>query len=85
MWTDYLGWFRGVVTGRTGVVPADALPLEQWPYRLFTQEWTYPALSALVRSAPGQGVVVAANDYTSNMPFDPLCGTVPRLDGYRWP
>jgi hypothetical protein len=85
MWTDYLGWFRGVVTSRTGVVPAGALPLKQWPYRLFTQEWTYPALSALVRTASGQGVVVAANDYMSNMPFDPLCGTVPRLEGYRWP
>lgn len=85
MWTDYLGWFRGVVTSRSGVVPADELPLKQWPYRLFTQEWSYPALSVLLRSAPGQGVVVAANDYSSNMPFDPLCGMVPRLEGYRWP
>lgn len=85
MWTDYLGWFRGVVTSRSGVVPAAELPLRQWPYRLFAQEWTYPALSVLLRSAPGQGVVVTANDYVSSMPFDPLCGTVPRLEGYRWP
>jgi hypothetical protein len=84
MWTDYLGWFRGVVTSRAGVVPAEELPLKQWPYRLFTQEWTYPALSVLLRSAPGQGVVVQANDYSSNMPFDPLCGTVPRLEGFAW-
>ena len=85
MWTDYLGWFRGVVTSRSGIVPADELPLRQWPYRLFTQEWSYPALSVLLRTAPGQGVVVQPNDYVGNMPFDPLCGTVPRLEGYRWP
>ena len=60
---DYLAWFRGVVTTRTGVVYADELPMRQWPYRLFAQDWTYPALSALVRSAPGQAIVVTRNDY----------------------
>ena len=58
--------------------------MRQWPYRLFAQDWTYPALSVLVRSAPGQAIVVARNDYRSNPPFDPSCGTVPRLEGYRW-
>ena len=31
-----------------------------------------------------QALVVARNDYMSSRPFDPVCGTVPRLDGYRW-
>jgi len=83
-WVDYLAWFRGVVTSRSGLVPAEGLALRQWPYRMFAQEWTYPALSVLLHDAPGQGVVVARNDYRSNMPFDPTCGTVPRLEGYRW-
>jgi hypothetical protein len=83
-WVDYLAWFRGVVTSHTGIVAASDLPLEQWPYRMFTQQWTYPALSVLLRSAPGQGVVVAPNDYRSDFPFDPACGTIPRLDGYAW-
>jgi hypothetical protein len=83
-WVDYLAWFRGVVTGHAGIVSARDLPLDQWPYRLFTQEWTYPALSALVRNAPGQAVVVAPTDYVDDRPFDPLCGTVPKLDGYAW-
>lgn len=83
-WSDYLAWFRTVVTTRTGLVYADELPMREWPYRLFVQDWTYPALSALLRSAPGQAVVVARNDYLSNPPFDPSCGTVPRLIGFRW-
>jgi hypothetical protein len=83
-WADYLAWFRGVVTSHSGIVSARDLPLEQWPYHLFTQEWTYPALSVLLRSAPGQGIVVAPNDYRSDRPFDPACGTIPRLDGFAW-
>jgi len=83
-WSDYLAWFRGIVTTRTGLVYADELPMRQWPYRLFAQDWTYPALSALVRSAPGQAIVVTRNDYRSNPPFDPSCGTVPALEGFHW-
>ena len=63
---------------------AESLPLERWPYRLFAQDWTYPALSALLRSAPDQAIVVARDTYRTNPPFDPACGTVPRLDGFRW-
>jgi hypothetical protein len=84
-WIDYLAWFRGVVTSRTGLVYADEFPMRQWPYRLFAQEWTYPALSVLLQGKPGQAVVAVRNDYRSNLPFDPLCGTVPVLDGFRWP
>jgi hypothetical protein len=84
LWVGYLGYFRGVVTSQAGLVSSSELPLGQWPYRLFAQDWTYPALSALVRSAPGQGVIVAPKDYRSFPPFEPSCGTVPRLEGYRW-
>ncbi len=84
LWIDHLGWFRGLVTVQKGIVAAEDLPMRQWPQRLFAQDWTYPALSALLHSAPEQAVVVARNDYVSNRPFDPACGTVPRLDGYRW-
>jgi hypothetical protein len=84
LWVGYLDYFRGVVTGRTGLVLASDLPMGQWPYRLFAQDWTYPALSAVVRSAPGQAVVVAPQDFRLPRPFEPSCGTVPRLEGYRW-
>ena len=78
LWVGYLDYFRGVVTGHTGLVRANDLPMRQWPQRLFSQDWTYPALSALVRSAPGQGIVVIDKDYRTNPPFEPSCGTVPR-------
>jgi hypothetical protein len=83
-WADYLAWFRGVVTTRTGVVYAEELPMGQWPNRLFAQDWTYPALSVLLRSAPEQAIVVARNDYRTTPPFDPSCGTVPALTGLYW-
>jgi hypothetical protein len=84
MWLGYLDYFRSLVIGHTGIVRANDLPMRQWPYKLFSQDWTYPALSALVRSAPGEGVVAVDNDYRSNPPFDPACGTVPRLEGFAW-
>jgi len=84
LWVGYLGYFRGLVAGNSGVIRANDLPMQQWPYRLFAQDWTYPALSALLRSAPGQGVVVVDKDYRSNPPFEPACGTVPRLEGFGW-
>jgi hypothetical protein len=84
LWIDHLAWFRGMVTGQTGQIVAESAWMRQWPYRLFAQEWTYPALSVLLHDAPGQAVVVARNDYVGNWPFDPACGTVPLLDGFRW-
>jgi hypothetical protein len=84
LWVGYLDYFRGVVTSRSGLVPSPGLPMGQWPYRLFAQDWTYPALSAIVRSTPGQGIIVAPTDYRTFQPFEPSCGTVPRLEGYRW-
>jgi hypothetical protein len=84
LWVDYLGYFRGLVTANTGLVQAKGLPLQVWPQRLFSQDWTYPAMSALLRDRPGQGIVVMADDYRSNPPFDPKCGTVPKLDGMSW-
>jgi hypothetical protein len=84
LWVGYLDYFREVVASRNGLVPSTGLPLDRWPYRLFAQDWTYPALSVIVRSAPGQGIVVAPKDYRSYPPFEPSCGTVPRLDGYHW-
>jgi hypothetical protein len=84
LWVDHLAWFRGVVTSQQGVVAAETLGMRQWPRRLFAQEWTYPALSVLLHDAPRQAIVVTRNDYVNNWPFNPNCGTVPRIDGYRW-
>lgn len=84
LWVGYLGYFRGLVTDHAGFVRANDLPMDEWPRRLFAQSWSYPVLSLLLRSAPGQGIVLADQDYRSNMPFDPACGTIPKLDGFAW-
>jgi hypothetical protein len=84
LWQGYLEDFRGMVVSRTGMVWASDLPLQRWPDPLFNQDWSYPALSAIVKSASGQGVVVEKQTFRRFSPFDPRCGTLPRLEAYRW-
>ena len=84
LWSDYLARMKALVDGREGAIRAADLPLLDWPDKLFVQDWSLPAMSALVSRVPGHGYVIADNDYRSNPPFDPACGTMPRLQGYGW-
>lgn len=85
LWSGYLDYYRGVVTTHTGTVPAATLPDRVWPWWLFNQQWSVPALSAILRSAPDQAIVTASEGPGETPPFDSRCGTLPRLAGYRWP
>jgi hypothetical protein len=84
LWSDYLGRMRDLVDSRQGFVRADTLPLLDWPDKLFAQDWSLPAMSAIVSRTPGQAYLRVDNDFQSNPPFDPACGTLPRLKGYGW-
>jgi hypothetical protein len=84
LWSDYLGRMRDVVDNRQGIVRASTLPLLDWPDKLFAQDWSLPAMSALLSRTPGQAYLRVDNDFQSNPPFDPACGTLPRLKGYGW-
>lgn len=84
LWRDYLERLRSVVDSREGIVRGGSLPLLDWPDKLFAQEWSLPAMSAIVSRSPGRAYVRVDNDYLSNPPFDPACGTLPRLKGYGW-
>ncbi|MDP1962330.1 MAG: hypothetical protein Q8K93_09030 [Reyranella sp.] len=84
LWAGYLDGLRGLVDARTGVIRAETLPLHDWPNKLFFQDWSIPALSAIVSRTPGKAYVVADQDYLSNPPFEPPCGLLPRLSGYGW-
>lgn len=84
LWSDYLGRMRTLVDTREGAIRARDLPLLAWPDKLFAQDWSLPALSALVSRTPGRAYVLADKDYLSNPPFDPACGTLPHLQGYGW-
>jgi hypothetical protein len=84
LWSDYLGRMRDVVDNRQGIVRASTLPLLGWPDKLFAQDWSLPAMSALLSRTPGQAYLRVDNDFQSNPPFDPACGTLPRLKGYGW-
>ena len=84
LWSGYLGRMRGLVDSRQGIIRASDLPLLDWPDKLFAQDWSLPAMSAIVSRTPGHAFVRADNDFLSNPPFDPACGTLPRLTGYHW-
>jgi len=85
LWGDYLGYLRSVVVNETGLVDAKTLPLHTWPQSLFSQQWTLPALSAVLRRDPANAIVIADVHDPDEKPFDPRCGTLPRLIGFRWP
>ncbi len=84
LWNGYLGFVRGVVVSHTGLVKSSDLPMGDWPQSLFSQDWTVPALSAVVRSRQSQAFIVAPPNSADDRPFDPACGTLPRLYGYTW-
>jgi hypothetical protein len=84
LWSGYIERLRIVVDGSSGLVRAETLPLHDWPNKLFFQDWTYPALSAVVSRTPGRSYVVSDQDYLSNPPFEPACGLLPKLAGYGW-
>ena len=84
LWSDYLARMRTLVDTREGAIRARDLPLLEWPDKLFAQDWSLPAMSALISRTPGHAYVLADKDYLSNPPFDPACGTLPHLQGYGW-
>ena len=84
LWSDYLARMRTLVDTREGAIRARDLPLLEWPDKLFAQDWSLPAMSALISRTPGRAYVLADKDYLSNPPFDPACGTLPHLQGYGW-
>ena len=84
LWVGYLDGLRGLVDERTGIIRAETLALHDWPNKLFFQDWSIPALSAIVSRTPGKAYVVSDQDYLSNPPFEPPCGLLPRLSGYGW-
>jgi hypothetical protein len=84
LWSDYLGRMRDLVDSRQGIIRASEQPILDWPDKLFAQDWSLPAMSALVSRTPGRAYLRVDNDFRSNPPFDPACGTLPRLKGYGW-
>jgi hypothetical protein len=82
-WSGYLAYVRELVVDRTGEVRVVDLPERQWPYVLFSQDWTLPALGALLRG-PSQNATILGPQGAAPMPFDSRCGTIPLLKGFAW-
>ena len=84
LWSGYIGYLRALVASGSAPIAAGAIPGGTWPYRLFFQDWSTPALTAIVRATPEQAIVLAVEGPGDMPPFDSRCGTLPRLRGYRW-
>ena len=84
LWSGYLDFYASVVRSHTGTVSVATLPGRVWPWWLFNQQWSVPAFSALLRTAPDQAIVLAVEGPLDTPPFDSRCGTLPKLEGYRW-
>jgi hypothetical protein len=84
LWSGYLGYMRGVVATQSGLVNSNSLAMTEWPQPLFKQDWTLPALTAILRLRQSEAIVVAPPNAGDERPFDPACGTLPRLYGYAW-
>ena len=83
MWTVYLDRFRSLVVGQSGTVQAGDAGLYDWPANMFRQDWSYPALSLLLRQAPSNALVMPAAASGELPLYDPACG-LPGLTGYVW-
>ncbi len=83
LWVGYLGYVRSLVVDRTGDVYFTDLPTRQWPQVLFSQDWTAPALGALLRG-DGRNAHLLGPQGAAPMPFDSRCGTLPELKGFYW-
>lgn len=83
LWVGYLGYVRALVVDRTGDVHFADLPNREWPQLLFSQDWTAPALGALLRDR-GANARLLGPQGAAPMPFDSRCGTLPELKGYYW-
>ncbi len=83
LWSDYLDRFRAAVATNTGTVQASALGFHDWPAHVFRQDWSYSALSLILRRAPANAMVMPSRDSGEPSLYDPACG-LPALPGYAW-
>jgi len=83
VWMDNMSFLQDFVATHTGYVKASAFSLPKGARRLFYDNWTLPAESVILRSKPGNAIVL--DDRAGYIkPFDPSCGTMPNLTGYNW-
>ena len=81
-WQSFLKSFRQIVTTHTGVVTYEDTPLARPPDLLLVENWTLPTQSLILRSRPGDGIVLPPRDFTAWVPFPP--DRPPDLGPYVW-
>ena len=81
-WSEYRRTVQEVVQSRTGRVLVADTVIAEARFQPFFQDWTYPALSLMLRRTPGDAVLFVPR---SNHPWklNPEIW-LPTLEGYAW-
>jgi len=81
-WSEYRRTVQEVVQSRTGRVLVADTVIAEARFQPFFQDWTYPALSLMLRRTPGDAVLFVPR---SNHPWklNPEIW-LPSLEGYAW-
>jgi hypothetical protein len=83
-WSSYLRAMQSFVQSHSGRISVAETPLSEQRYRDFGQDWTYPAISLLLRNAPSNAIlVVPSANYGTPWNLNPDI-RLPPLEGYAW-
>jgi hypothetical protein len=81
-WKAYVKSFRQVVTTRSGLVAYEDTPLAHLPDLLLVENWTLPTQSLILRSKPGDGIVLPPHGFSDWVPFP--ADNPPNLGRFAW-
>ena len=81
-WMSYLDAARATVTRQSGLIAFEDTPLAHRPHILFVENWVLSSQSLLLRSKPGDGIIVPPRDFKSWVPFPPL--EPPNMGRFVW-
>ncbi|HEY6982154.1 hypothetical protein [Reyranella sp.] len=81
-WQSFLKSFREVVTSHRGLVAYETTPLAHPPDLLMVENWTISTQSLILRSRPGDGIVLPPRSFTDWVPFPP--DNPPNIGRFAW-
>lgn len=81
-WDSFLKSFRHVVSSHSGIVAFEDTPLSRPPDRYMIENWTISTQSLILRSKPGDGIVVPPRGFSDWVPFPP--DEPPNLGRFVW-
>jgi hypothetical protein len=83
LWRRSIGAFHATISARSFLIPVEETAFIRAPYKHFIEDWTLPMQSLVLRTKPGDGVIMAPRDFKGWQSFEPLA-ELPDLHPYYW-